>query len=66
MTAVKPLGRRPGETAHPFGPEFMAYRDALLALPPANSNENARRHRQVLVRHNPALAPLFKALDLPI
>ena len=60
----KPLGRNPLCTRPAFGVEFEMMKADMLALPPANSNENARLHRDVAVRHNPALAPIFTALRL--
>ena len=43
-----------------------AYRDDLNDLPPANSNDSARLHRRVHVKHNPSLEKLFKALGLDL
>jgi predicted HTH transcriptional regulator len=36
----------------------------MAALPPANTPENARQHRSVLMRHNPGLAQTFRELGL--
>lgn len=45
--------------------EFDQYRKELLALPPANSNENATKHRAFLVKHYPFAEAHFKLLNLP-
>lgn len=45
-------------------PNFVAYKEALILLPPSNSNANAKLHRTLLVKHYPQHAALLESLGL--
>lgn len=62
----KPLGRGavPSPTIQEEVRLHKLYVADMAALPPANTPENARQHRSVLMRHNPGLAQTFRELGL--
>lgn len=73
-TPVFAVGRNPAHISTAVLAENAAFLEAraeMLALPPANSNENARLHRACLLKHSSAkarekFAALFTEFNLGV